>query len=51
MSSKVKPRQQRKPRNYDVVAAITHFKGGPMKDRREKRSNNPRKRWETDHVV
>lgn len=50
MSSKVKPRQQRKPRNYDVVNAIIHHKGGPMRDRRDKRRGNPNNTWENDHA-
>jgi len=48
MSQKIKPRQQKKPRNYIAMDAILHYKGGPMRDRREKRTRNPRKSWETE---
>lgn len=50
MSQKVKPRQMRKPRNQVVLDMILNTKGGPHKDRREKRKSNPRnqERWD-DH--
>ena len=39
MGSKVKPRQRRKPRNMEVLNMLTTRKGGPMRDKREKRVN------------
>lgn len=39
MGNKVKPHRQRKlPRSYLTVEMITHTKGGPMRDRRDRRS-------------
>lgn len=37
-----KARKQIKVRNMDVVEMITGRKGGPHKDKREKRVNNPK---------
>ncbi len=37
-----KARKQIKVRNTDVVEMITGRKGGPHKDRRDKRQNNPK---------
>lgn len=49
MSSKIKPRQQKLPRNIIARDMITHNKGGPMRDKRDKRNNNPRnKNWNID---
>lgn len=39
-----KARKQIKVRNTDVVDMITGRKGGPHKDRRDKRQNNPKNR-------
>ena len=39
-----KARKQIKVRNMDVVEMILGRKGGPHKDKREKRSNNPKNR-------
>ncbi len=45
MSSKIKPRQQKFPRNMIAKDSLGK-KNQPMKDRREKRSNNPNnKNW------
>jgi len=51
MSQKIKPRQQRKPRNMVAYDAIFNHKGGPHRDRREKRQSNPNKqeKWEDHH--
>lgn len=43
MGAKIKPRQQRKPRSLITRDMILHNKGGPHKDRREKRKGNPHK--------
>lgn len=51
MSSKIKPRQQRKPRNYDVVDAIINHNGGPMKNNKDKRKSNPRNSWKKENNV
>jgi hypothetical protein len=37
-----KQKQPRKSRNLDVMEMITGRKGGPHRDRREKRLNNPK---------
>jgi hypothetical protein len=37
-----KIKQPRKVRNLDVMEMILTRKGGPHRDRREKRSNNPK---------
>ena len=37
-------RKPRKPRNLEVLEMILTRKGGPHRDRREKRSSNPRNR-------
>ena len=42
MGSKIKPRQQRKPRNYVVMEMIVNAKGGPMRDKRERRPREDR---------
>lgn len=47
MGSKIKPRQQKKPRNYvarDMIINGTG-KGGPMRDRRDRRSKDARNSW------
>ncbi len=49
MGSKVKPRQQKLPRNIIVRDMVTHSKGGPMKDRREKRVSNPKNKWSREY--
>jgi hypothetical protein len=47
MGSKIKPRQQKLPRNFIAKDMGSSHKGGPMKNRRDKRQNNPNKnRWE-----
>lgn len=38
MGSKIKNRQMKKPRNMTVLDAIVNHKGGPMRDRRDRRS-------------
>lgn len=43
MGSKIKPRQQKKPRNMIVRDMVLNTKAGIMKDRREKRANNPKR--------
>ena len=42
MSDKFKPRQQKLPRNWEVVDMLLGRKGGPHKDRRDKRSRRDR---------
>lgn len=42
MGSKIKPRQQRKPRSYITRDMILNNKGGPHKDKREKRGKADR---------
>lgn len=42
MSDKIKHRQQRKPRNAIVEDMILNTKGGPMRDRRERRMQDAR---------
>ena len=38
----MKRTKPRKPRNMDVVEMLLTRKGGPMRDRREKRASNPK---------
>ncbi len=40
MASKLRKRKQKKPRDLIVLGMILTRKGGPMKDRREKRNKN-----------
>lgn len=42
MSSKIKIRQQKKPRSLIVRDMILNTKGAPMRDRRERRPNDAR---------
>lgn len=49
MSKTIKVRKPRQPRSEVTMDMILNCKGGPHKDRREKRRNNPRNRWENDH--
>jgi hypothetical protein len=55
MGSKFKPRQQRKPRSMVAKDMILTRKGGPMKDKRDKRSQQQEDSWkrewesESDH--
>lgn len=48
MGNKIKPRQQRKPRSYITRDMILNSKGGPMRDRRDRRPKDKRKSWEKD---
>ena len=48
MSQKIKPRQQRKPRSLIVKDMIINNHGGPMRDRRERRSNETKYSWKKE---
>jgi hypothetical protein len=48
MSSKIKPRQVKKPRSYIVRDMILNNHGGPMKDKRARRPKDARRSWERD---
>lgn len=48
MGAKIKPRQQRKPRSYITRDMLLNNKGGPMRDRRERRPKDARRSWERD---
>jgi len=50
MGQKIKPRQQKKPRNYVAYDMIVNGtgKGGPMRDRRNRRPKDARRSWEKD---
>lgn len=43
---------KKEARNYEAAEMYAHgYKGGPHRNRNEKRRNNPRNRWEHDHDV
>jgi len=42
MGSKIKPRQQKKPRSLIIKDMITRGGAGPMRDRRERRPKDKR---------
>lgn len=46
MGNKFKPRQMKNPRNHEVVSMLLGCKGGPMKNKADKRVN--RKSWKKD---
>ena len=48
MSSKIKPRQQRKPRNLIIKDMILRGENGNMRDRRERRLKDKRNHWSND---
>jgi hypothetical protein len=48
MSSKIKPRQQKKPRSLITRDMILNNHGGPMRDRRERRPKDAKRSWERD---
>lgn len=43
MSSKIKVRKQNKPRNLVVRDMLLNTKGGPMRDKRERRPKDARR--------
>jgi len=47
MSKKIKPRQQRRPSNYNQNEL--DYKPRQMRERKDRRQNNPRKQWENDN--
>lgn len=48
MSSKIKKHQSRKPRNHALKQNILDNKGGPMKDRRERRLKEREIDWKRE---
>lgn len=42
--SKTYKREMKKARNLEAMNMILHCKGGAMKDKREKRLNNPKRK-------
>lgn len=49
MGSKIKPRQQKIPRNM-IVRDSSSYKNGSVKNSKQKRSNNPNKnKWHIDY--
>lgn len=48
MGDKYKPRQEKLPRNNvrrGMIMSGTDKSGGPMKDKRDRRQNNPHNDW------
>jgi len=48
MGSKIKPRQQKKPRSLIIKDMITRGGAGPMRDRRERRPKDKRNDYWSD---
>ncbi len=52
MGGKIKPRQQKRPRNgaaHDMIMNGIGKNAGPMRDRRKRRPKDKRNSWENDH--
>ena len=48
MSKKIKHRQQKKPRSIITMDMILNCKGGPMRDRRERRAKDAKNSWRNE---
>lgn len=46
--SKPAKKQPRKPRSVEALTAIFSCKGGPMRDRRERRPKDARRSWKRE---
>jgi hypothetical protein len=49
MSNKFKPRQQKKPRSLVNKDMILTRKGGPMRDRRDRKPLEQKREWQKEY--
>lgn len=51
MSKKIKKKKPKRPRNIEILQMTLHCKGGPMKDRRQRRAKDSKNSWRNEEDI